>query len=297
MDYYTCIKSFHILVQEGNFAKAAEFLKVQQSTVSKRIQWLEQEVNFKLLERTTRELVLTEKGKLFLEESKELITRWYNLLKSLDGEANIGSGSIYMSASSAIADFMITDIVHNFLQKYPTICINYSVRNEFINLSKESLDLYITNLHIPTSKLIIREELIAMDAQIVATPEFLAKNGIPRKLADLEKFNCISHQHAKDPSIWKFTNGESIKIQSNLSHNNFSSIIKATKAGLGLSLTPTLYIQKELLANELCIVLPELISQEFKIYAYYIASKHRKDVVSMFLGFLKQQLSILTDGT
>lgn len=293
MDYYTCIKSFHILVQEGNFAKAAEYLKVQQSTVSKRIQWLEQEVNFKLLERTTRELVLTEKGKLFLEESKELITRWYNLLKSLDGEANIGSGSIYMAASSAIADFTITDTVHKFLQKYPTICINYSVRNEFLNLSKESLDLYITNLYIPTSKLIVREELIAMNAQIVATPEFLARNKIPETLIDLGKYNCISHQHAKDPSIWRFTNGDSIKIQSNLSHNNFGNIIKAVKANLGFALIPTLYIQKELLNGELCIILPDHVSHEFKIYAYYIASKHRKDVVSMFLNFLRQQLSII----
>lgn len=295
MDYYTCVKCFHILVQESNFVKAAEYLNVQQSTVSKRIQWLEQEIKFKLVERTTRELVITEKGKLFLEESKDLITRWYNLLKSLDGEVNIGSGSIYMSSSSAIGDFIITDIVHQFLQEYPTICINYSIRNESINLVKESLDIYISNLYIPTTKLIIREELISLKSQIVASPEYLDKYQTPQKISDLENYNCIGHQHAQDQTVWRFGDGKLVEIHSNLLHNTFTNIVKAAKAGLGLALIPKLYIQQELLNQELCVVLPELISYEFKIYIYYNASKHRKDVISMFLDFLKKRIADLID--
>lgn len=162
-------------------------------------------------------------------------------------------------------------------------------------MAKESLDLYISNLYIPTTKFIIREELINLKSQIVASPEYLIKHSTPHKISDLERHNCITHQHAQYPNIWRFGDGELIEIHSNLLHNTLNNIVKAAKSGLGLALVPKLYIQQESSNQELCVVLPELVSYEFKIYTYYNASKHRKNVISMFLDFLKKRVTDLIE--
>ncbi len=290
MDYLTCIQSFQTVIKIGSFAKAAESLHTTQSTISKRINWLESRLSTKLIERTTRELNITEAGKIFLQRSQDLISLWQEIENNLHTQGTEPSGFLNIKASSTSSSSFILPMTCKFLTQYPNVKINYTVHNHYLDLIQDQTDIYITTLFIPTTKLTIRETLISLNSQIIASPEYLKNHGTPKSIEDLKKHNCLIYAFADEPYFWQFSNGQTIEIDGNFQTNTFKVIIEMALQGVGLAFIPSAFVQKQLKEKQLEIILPEHQATYYQLYAYSHRMARKQSLARLYLDSIKKSL-------
>lgn len=289
MDLLKCINSFQAVVNYKSFAKAAEALHSTQSTISKQISWLERNLGVKLIARTSHGLNLTDSGKIFFHETKELLNQWNEVKAKTLSQKNELAGHLNIAASMTTGERLLLPLMTKFLGKNKKITLSFFIHNYFLDLVTENIDVFITTLVMPTVKLITREKILTLNAKIVASPEYLAAHGNLKNLEDLASHNCLIYLLQDQPYIWQFSNGQSVEINGNFQTNNIQSVIFAALQDIGIAFVPTAFIQQELKRGELKIVLPNCEAQQYKIYAYYHRSAKTGGMARTYIDYLSKE--------
>jgi DNA-binding transcriptional LysR family regulator len=131
------------VVELGSFSKAAKVLNMAPSSVTRCIDNLESELGCTLLKRSTRQLLLTDKGHVFLSGSNKLVADSDYLLKSLSNKNMEPDGSLRISTFESFGRLNICPIIPEFLEKYPKINIEIELDNKMVDLAGENIDLAI----------------------------------------------------------------------------------------------------------------------------------------------------------
>lgn len=291
MDWLKCINSFHAVVQHKNFGKAAEQLRTTQPAVSKQVQWLEQQLGVHLLARTTREIGLTEVGQRFYAQTKDFLGQWQEIKTSVTGQAPTEfAGSLNVATSTTSGERVVWPLTVDFLQHHPQLQMNYEIHNHPIDLIRSDVDVYVTTLRMPVSKLVVREILAVLPWQLVVSPAYLKQKGQLKTLADLASHACLIYTLQIQPHVWSFNHGKTVEVDGHFYTNNIQSLILAALQGLGIALVPRLFVQKELAQKSLVTLFPEYTAQRDELYAYYQRSAKQSGLVMQYLAYLKSQL-------
>ncbi len=188
MDQLTAMRAFLRVVETGNFTRASVSLNMPKATVTNLIQGLEAHLRTKLLNRTTRRVLVTPDGALYYERAARLLSDLDELDGSLSTAQSLPKGRLRVETASAFANLVIIPALPEFHNKYPDIQIDLGVSDRTIDYLAENVDCAIRAGTLTDQSLIARR-ITEMQFVACASRDFLERHPVPQHPSDLEK-NC-----------------------------------------------------------------------------------------------------------
>lgn len=287
------LKNFVSIVDSGSIVAAAAHLSQTNSAVSRSLSRLENKLNVTLLERTTRTLKLTQEGQLFLDQARQILNALNAAEDSLLKADSDISGIIRVDSATPFVLHVIAPLIKEFIECYPHIEIELNSNDQMIDLLQHKTDIAFrfgaltdSSLH---AKLICKSRLY-----VVASPEYLLKNGHPQHPAEIQKHSVIGFTKIKHLNIWPLrVDGERIKVQAKLQASSGETVRRLALEGLGLTCLSAFMIAQDLAQGRLIALFEEQIEHDYQsIHAVYYQQEHLPKRVRLFIDFLAQKLSV-----
>lgn len=280
---------FYHLIEQGSFSAAARHMSLTKSVVSKRIAKLEQELGVQLLYRTTRTLTLTEAGRAFFTHAKAVYQAVATAEESIVGLGKNLSGNIKVSVPTISGELILPQVINEFNQKYPDINIDMDLDNRFVDIVNERFDLTIRTGVLPDSSLIARK-LVDANWIVCASPQYLAKHGIPKQPQALDKHNCLVYSYQETGAReWAFKEGDEvyqITVDGNLCTNNSSVLRNVALLGQGIIYVPRVLVYEDLKQGRLIQLFKDETAKCLGIYAVYPYTRQQPEKIKIFIDHL-----------
>ena len=279
---------FARVAEAKSFSGAARRLGISKSLVSKEVAKLEKALGARLLNRTTRQLSLTEFGAAFYEHCARVVQEAEEAELLVERLHTKPRGVLKCTAPVAFATLHIASALPVFLAQYPEVQVDLTVSDRYFELAEEGYDLAIRIARELPPNMVARQ-LAPINRVVCATPAYFAKHGVPQVPHDLKGHNCIVYTHANPDSLWRFrTSNEdaSVPVSGNLRLNDDEVVWQAVLGGLGVSLLPTFMVGNDLQAGRLQAVLTEYVPSERNLHALYLPNRHLSAKVRVFIDFL-----------
>ena len=295
MDQLAAMATFVRVVDAGSLSAAARSLPSSLTSVSRQISALEQHFGTPLLLRTTRQLALTEDGRILYERAKSILGEFREIEANLSRDRRAPSGRIRISAPTLIGRLVIAPLLAEFLQLYPQLTIDLLLVDRAVHMVEEDIHLSLRVGHLPDSQLVGRK-LADIRMILCASPAYLARRGVPKTPADLGHHDCLVFSDAPGVAVWRFAEGvkteRRIRISARLWVNSLDALVTAAKDGAGIVRVPSWQVEADLAAGRLQRLLLEheprptplhllfqpsrLASPKSRIFADYLVERWRK---------------------
>lgn len=287
MDRFGDLDVFAHVVTAKGMSAAGRQLNLSPAVISKRIRRLEERLGVRLLQRTTRQLSLTEAGQGFYE-------RVVSILSSIeDAEAWVASGAgqargtLRVSAPTSFGRLHIAPHLKPFLDAHPLVSVELVLGDGFIDIVGEGFDLAIRIADLRDSSLVAKR-LAPNHRVLCATPGYLAAAGVPATIDDLSRHTLIAH----NTDHWKLDGPDgpvTVRVAGPLRTNSSEVVREALLAGLGIALRSTWDVGPELKSGALQRVLPAYsVGSRVAIHAVYPSRRHMEQKVRAFVDYLAE---------
>jgi len=285
------MKTFVRVVKDGSFRNAAAELGASRAAVTKHIQDLEQSLGAELLRRTTRRLALTEVGERYFN----LCTR---LIADLDeGEASIRDsqtdpmGHLRLLVPRAFGGGSFAVFLAEFMRSQPglevTMLLSDSASHSFGDVDGD-VDVAIRLWDIPADSAVVARRVGWMRWVTCAAPAYISQAGRPQDIEALALHDCLLHPRLAPDRIWRFANGQSVKVSGRFSAASMQAIRQAAIAGVGIAQLPLYFVKSELETGLLEQLLTTCDIRERPVYAVIPNARFTPRRVRTFLHFFSR---------
>jgi DNA-binding transcriptional LysR family regulator len=276
MDKLSALSSFVQSVKLGSFSAAAKHLGVSQPAVSQQIRGLEEELGARLLNRTTRQLRLTEAGERYHSYANDILDRLTEADRSVQSEDAQMSGPLSIGLPLGFAESVLSEFLIQFKKEHPCLVLDVSLSDLFVDVIQERLDIAIRMGEIKDDRLIVRKLGMAQRC-LVASPCYLDGRGRPQHPSDLPDHDYLLYRNISTGDRVPFisTIGEKLSVQvtPTMLVNNTSTLRQAALAGLGITLANRWLIDPFIRSGELELVLPNWQYPPHPIHAVYPSNR------------------------
>lgn len=247
MKTYSDFEIFVRVVQQRSFTQAANQLGISKAYVSQQISALEKRLNTKLMNRTTRKLLLTDAGELFYSKSVSILDAIEEAEASVTEQQSTPTGTLRISAPPGnLGEIYITSIITRFMQSYPEIVVELDLSTRHVDLLSENYDLVIRAGILPDSTLIAKK-LCAFDYYICASPTYIKEHGAPKSPAELKNHPCLVIHGAKNKWLFQAGNKKTyVKVNPRFTCNSGHGLAMAAIEGIGITRLPSFQIAEPL---------------------------------------------------
>ena len=286
------LKVFAQVVEAHSFSEAARRLKMPLSTVSRRIGELEDQLGVRLLERSTRNLRLTDVGSEVLEHARHTAELSDAIENVVSNHVSNVSGTLRLSAPPSISDSLIAPLVGSFQASYPDVRVQVFITDRIVDQIAEGVDVAFRVGTLKDSTLVARR-LLTYRHQVVASPAYLKTCKPPKIPRDLLKHRLLAFSFWKPDYNWNFThtNGrdtERIAFEPYLAMNDYAGLATALLAGIGIGELPPI-VQPELLREGLLVeVMPSWHLGLFDLSLVHLGNRFIPRHVRAFKEFAAQ---------
>ncbi|APA90625.1 LysR family transcriptional regulator (plasmid) [Paraburkholderia sprentiae WSM5005] len=180
-------------VDAGSFAAAGRLLGVTSAAVSKNVAGLEKALGVRLMNRTTRNLKLTEEGEAFLRQARVALEALDAAIDTVAVQRAAPSGRVRISTSSAFGRNHVLPALPALLARHPHLSIEVDFDDRVIDIVRDGYDIAVRGGNIPDSALVTRP-ICRLNAVLVASPEYLARHGAPRAPEALQAHRLIARR-------------------------------------------------------------------------------------------------------
>ncbi len=288
MDTLTRMRVFVQVVESGGFSAAARALGRSKALVSKYVRELEDELGARLLNRTTRQLSLTEIGEAYVREAGEIFQRIEELNGSLGECHSEPRGLLRVSVPRSFGEQVLAEPIMDFLAAEPLINVSLRFEDRFVDLVEEGIDVAVRIGELSDSSLVARR-LAPMRMLICARPDFLEKQGRPQHPKDLTDYACVVDTNYRTPSSWPFqVDGKriSVAVEGRVEANSPMGARAAVLKGHGVGYIPEFIVCEDVLAGRLVEVLEGFVPDTAGVYALYPHRRHLPGKVRAFIDHL-----------
>ncbi|MBH9976216.1 MULTISPECIES: LysR family transcriptional regulator [Bartonella] len=291
MGLLTKIRGFIEVVEAGGFSAAARKTHKSKALLSKHVHELEDELGAVLLNRTTRQLSLTEAGHAYYLRALEIIKELDDLNDTITRSNKTTHGRIKIGTSRTFADAPIGQSLIDFLSTYKDIHLDISLDDRFVDMVNEGFDLAIRITDMQDSSLIQRK-LMDIHSVIVASPELLKATNVPKLPRDLKTLPCLVDRNSLNSDHWVFKDKEgstfSVAVSGRMAVNGPVIIKRAAIAGIGFAKIPRFIAEDELRDGLIKTVLDDFIPDGAGLYVVYPQKRYLPAKVRMFIDYLVQ---------
>lgn len=291
MDRLACLEVFAEVARSESFVRAAAKLSLSKSTVTKRIAWLESSMGAQLLNRTTKQVVLTEAGRRVLDASSHLLDRYESLAAEVRESVRLPKGSVRIGTPPSFGTYHLIPALTRFTERYPDIEVTVLFDDGHSAFTTEALDLAVRITPSLQDTSYIAVPLMSTPQVLVAAPAYVRHHGKLRSIRDLERHNCLIHTLKAPSNIWNFAGDPpvSVRVHGTVRSNMGDALKQAALLGAGISMHPYYMVSREVETGLLEVVLPGIVPKETaEIFVVYPTRKNLPSRVRCLLDFLKE---------
>ncbi|MET0238941.1 MAG: LysR family transcriptional regulator [Sphingobium sp.] len=267
------LQAFIAVVDAGSISAAGRNLGLAKSVVSERLTELERGLGARLVQRTTRRLSLTEDGEAFLVRARTITREMAEAEAELVERRGTLTGPLRLAGPVGFGALHLGPAIYSFLAAHPGIRMTLDLDDRFVDIAADGYDAVIRHGPIRDDRLIAKQ-LASSRRMLVASPAYLAANGTPKSLADLERACAILYSNRE--ADWRFHLPDGDKVMrppTCLRVNNGIVMRDAALAGLGITLLPTFFIQDQLRDGSLCAIDVGVEAEGATLYLAYPANR------------------------
>ena len=288
MDKLNAISVFCKVIEMQSFTQAANQQNISVAMASKLVSQLEEHLKTRLLQRTTRKIVPTEAGLLYYQRCQSILLDLSEADSSISNMATSLQGNLLISVPRDFGLLYISPNLPKFIELHPNLHVEIEFEDKRVDLVAEGYDLALRIGYMQDSSLVARK-ISSSPMHFVASPSYLEARGTPLTPDDLEYHQGLLYKSSLNQVHWQSTKANQIqryKIQSKVVSNNGMALLEMTKAGLGISYSPSFFVKDALASGELIEILSEYKQKPLDIYVVYPNRRHLPAKVRAFIEFL-----------
>ncbi|MES2029261.1 MAG: LysR family transcriptional regulator [Pseudomonadota bacterium] len=212
MDRIEAMTVFVAVADLQGFAPAARKLGLSASAVTRMVAALEERLGARLLQRTTRSVMLTDVGARYLQRARQILADIEEAEGSAQAERAQPNGRLVVSAPVGFGRLHVTPLISAYLQRYPDVSGELRLTDRMVSLVEDGIDVAVRIGHLPDSSLVVRH-VGSMPRIVVASPDYLARRGEPKTPEDIAKHDTIQFGAIASAPEWRFVqDGDDIRI-------------------------------------------------------------------------------------
>jgi DNA-binding transcriptional LysR family regulator len=260
VDHLAAMTTFVRVVEAGSMSAAARAIPASLTAVSRQIAALEAHYGTALLLRTTRQMALTDAGRLLYDRAKAVIAELRDVELALALRDAQPSGRLRVSAPSLMGRLLVAPLLPDFLRLHPAVSVDLLLVDRPVNLVEEDIHAALRIGRLPDSQLVARK-LAELTMIVCAAPSYLQRRGAPSTPADLANHDCLVFSDVPGAGEWRFraADGASAtrRIEGRLWINSLDALVAAARDGAGLVRVPSWQVADDIAAGTLTRVLPD----------------------------------------
>ena len=294
MDLNDYLYFVHV-VDQGGFTAAGRFLDVPKSRLSRHVQQLEDRLGARLIQRTSRQFVVTAVGQVFYRHAREALDAVEAAEAEVKRKTNTLSGQVRLSCSVGMAQFALAELVADFLVDHPKIDVIQHVTNERVDLVEAGIDIALRGHAslLPDSSLIQRR-VARTPWYLFAGPAYFERADVPRNPEELEGHSGLKVAWKPELGQWSLRGPDdrrvSISFQPRLCSDDMSTLKRAAAAGLGIVALPGYVCRRDVEAGDLVRVLPDWIAADAQLSTLMPTRRGLLPAVKAFADYLHSEL-------
>lgn len=290
MDKLTAINVFLTVAETGSFTQTAEQLGISKPMISRYVILMEDWLNARLFNRTTRQVTLTDAGEKALLLCRQISESAVEMEQEISATRGELRGSIRIASSVSFGSLHLVNVINRFIKAHPKLNVQLQLSDNLVDLISARIDLAIRITNSPDPNLVARK-LADCHSLLVASPIYLAERGIPEQPNDLYMHDQLCHSSVK---VWQLTQNEQtseIELTSRFSTNDTSALLNSVLAHNGIAMLPKYMLSEKLENGEIQPVLSNWTLPNYHIYALYPSNNKLPLSVRKMIDFLVQEFA------
>lgn len=289
MDRFQAMQVFVRVVDSNSFTRAADSLGLPRATVTTAVQQLENLLQVRLLNRTTRRISLTPDGAAYYERCARILADVEEAETSFREVSRGPRGKLRIDVPPPIGRLVLIPHMCEFHSRYPDIELAIGMGDRPVDLVRESVDCVIRVGELQDSSLVGRR-IGTMDTVTCASPDYIERHGEPRALADLQHHRAVHYFSSRTGRIYDLdfvVEGEvtEVKVPGKVSVNDGDAYVASGLQGFGLIQPPRFMVQQHLQSGALREVLPQWRPSSMPISVVYPHNRHLSPKVRAFVDW------------
>lgn len=290
----TDLMFFALVVNAGGFSEAAKQTGIPKSTLSRRIGELEARLGEKVLQRTTRRIVLTEMGQRILGAAEQIAHEAERVAQVADHRQLTPSGRLRVSAPADLAGIVLAPMLAAFAAAWPEVQLDLDLSPRYVDVIAESFDLAIRVGEGDTAQQLTARHLTNLDLGVYAAPAYLARRGTPEAAQDLPGFDLLALNSAGAALPWGLDRqGQGLTIDMagrRLGANSYDMLRRLVLMGAGIAVLPVAFAEAPVQQGALVRLLPDWALRPVTVRAVFPSRRLMPQKTRVFLDALLHHL-------
>ncbi|MBD8679142.1 LysR family transcriptional regulator [Sphingomonas sp. CFBP 13720] len=284
---------FAVVAEQGSLSAAARTLGLTPSAVSRIVARIEARLGVRLLVRTTRALSLTVEGDAYLRAARRILTDLAEVEGAIADQAS-PRGRLRVTASLAHGRLFVLPLLGDFTARYPGIVVDLNLSDRIVDVLRGQADVAIRFGQLADSPLTARK-LGETGRVVVASPDYLARHGVPRVPDDLLNHNCLSFSFRRAEPGWPFRQDgrdRALAVTGTIEANNGESLTQLARAGVGIARVGRFAVEDDLATGRLVPLLEAYNPQDHEpLHALFVGGATMPARVRAFVDFLVERMN------
>lgn len=297
VDRISKIGIFLEVVKQQSFAGAARQLGMTGPAISKQVQSLEDQLGVRLLNRTTRQVTLTEQGAVYSEKARKALEDLYEAEQQIQELKECPTGILRINAPMSFGKRYLVEPIASFAKLYPEVKMEIDFDDRKVDMLAEGYDVVVRIGALEDSSFISRK-LAECPILLCASPSLIKTHGMPEKPEDLIDYPAIIYSQHGVSASWQYENeGGTVAVVSltqQLAANSADMMLEACRQGVGVSSLPIFAVKQYLDSGELIQILPQYKRYPYReIHAIFPQNRYLSTKTRLFVDHLTQHSKTL----
>lgn len=289
---------FSALASSTSLSAAAREMGLTAAAVSKRLTVMEARAGVTLINRTTRRMMLTPEGELYLTHARRMLDDIDSLSQLLGAAKRTPKGLLRVNATLGFGRSHIAPAISDFVRLYPQVSVQLQLSVTPPPLTDDTFDVCIRFGEPPDSRIVARR-LVRNRRLLCASPAYVAERGMPKTVQELSRHQCISIRQGDEAyGVWRLTSGrgagrktETVRINGLLATNDGETAVKWALDGHGILMRAEWDIMPHLNDGSLVQVLTDYDTPSADIFAVYAQRHQKSNRIRTFVDFIAKALA------
>lgn len=294
MDLLAGLRTFVRVAESGSFSAVAREIGATQPAISRQISALEQHLDARLIQRTTRSLTLTEDGRDLLDHARRVLDCVEEAEMAVGRRQGTPSGLVRIATPSTFGRLYVAPRMRRLLDRYPELSVELHMSDSVTDMIAGGIDLAIRGGVIQEASLVARR--IGSSARyVVASVDYLERNGVPAHPSDLARHSCIAFLQGAAPNEWRFNGPDgavSVEIGGRFRTDSSEALREAVMAGVGLALAASWVFGADLTNGRAKAVLQRYQAEQVPIHAVYPSRRNLAPRTRAVIDFLLDEFRL-----
>jgi DNA-binding transcriptional LysR family regulator len=292
LDSLAALNIFVRAAEACSFTDAGRQLGLSSSAVGKCVARLERRLSVRLFHRNTRCVKLTHEGKAFLESCHRIFSE----LRSVEDELaqTKGEPKGKLRVSMPLSGMLMVPALGDFIRAYPDIDLDIDFNDSFVDVVDGGYDVVLRSGEVSDSRLKSRR-LGSYQFEIVGSPSYFARAGVPFKPEDLLEHACLHRKHPMTGKLhsWCFAPSAMVNdlvLPNTAVASTLDALVLLAESGVGIACIPNYCARRQIAAGSLVSILKEHVDRVEIVRAVWPSSRYQTPKLRAFIDFLAENV-------